>query len=190
MKNNNLIIRVMIALATMILAGSLWILTLYIYDEYLSNIFTMQFSVLNIFIIIASNIILAILFIYLIIRLIKGLMKFMSSYTLTEGIIGIIGVIISLRIAWVMEFIFIKIPIVGNFLLVLISIILGVVGWIESIKRKDEMALLVTIPKPMPIDYPGLPQFVYLPLPFYLESPFCKQRPFTVTMTYILQPKQ
>lgn len=143
MKNNNLIIRVMIALATMILAGSLWILTLYIYDEYLSNIFTMQFSVLNIFIIIASNIILAILFIYLIIRLIKGLMKFMSNYTLTEGIIGIIGVIISLRIAWVMEFIFIKIPIVGNFLLVLISVILGVVGWIESIKRKDEILAFI-----------------------------------------------
>ncbi|MDD2371910.1 MAG: hypothetical protein PHQ32_07950 [Firmicutes bacterium] len=143
MKNNNLILKVMIALATMVLAVSLWLLTVFIYNEYLSNIFTMQFSIINIIIIIAINIIVAIVLIYLIIRLIKGLMKFMSSYTLAEGIIGIIGVIIGLRIAWVMEFIFIKIPIVGNYLLVLISIILGVVGWIESIKRKDEILAFI-----------------------------------------------
>lgn len=143
MKNNKLILKTMIALATMILAVSLWILTVYIYDEYLSNIFTMQFSILNIIIIIVINIIVAIILIYLIIRLIKGLIKIMSTYTLAEGIIGIIGVIIGLRIAWVMEFIFIKIPIVGNYLLVLVSIILGIVGWIESIKRKDEILTFI-----------------------------------------------
>lgn len=143
MNNNNLIMRVMIALATMILAGSLWILTGYVYNEYLSNIFTMQFSLLNIIIIVVINFILAILLLYLIFRLIKGLRKFMSNYTLVEGIIGIIGVIISLRIAWVMEFIFVKIPIVGNYLLVMVSIILGVVGWIEAVKRKDEILAFI-----------------------------------------------
>ncbi len=143
MKNNSLILKAMVAMATMILAVSLWLLTVYIYNEYLSNIFTMQFSIFNIIIIIIVNIITAIILIYLIIRLIKGLIKFMSSYTLAEGIIGIIGVIIGLRIAWVMEFIFIKIPIVGNYLLVLISIILGVVGWVESIKRKDEILVFI-----------------------------------------------
>lgn len=135
--NNKLIVKVLVGLATAILAVLLWISTVYTYNNYLSKMFTL--SPLMVVGIILLDIILAVLIIYLILRLIKGLVTFASTYTLTEAIIGIIGVIIGLRLAWVMEFIFVNIPFVGNYLMVFISIVFGTVGWLESIKRKDEI---------------------------------------------------
>lgn len=139
MKNSKLILSLLLGLATVILAGLLWVATIYTYDHYLSKIFTMEFSPLLATAIITIDIILAALMVYIILRLIKGLVGFASTYTLTEAIIGVIGVIIGLRIAWVMEFIFVKIPFIGDFLLVLISVVFAAVGWLESIKRKDEI---------------------------------------------------
>lgn len=143
MKNNSVIVKALIALATMVLAVSLWVLDLYFYENYLSKIWTAEVSLLNVLLMVALNIGLALLIVLIIYKLIRGIIKFVATYTFIEVMIGIVGVIVSLRIAWVMEFIFIKIPFVGNYLLVLLSIILGAVGWIETIKRKDEILAFI-----------------------------------------------
>ena len=147
MKHKGAVIKSLIALATIILASLFDFLTVYIYENYLINIFTMQLSILNILIIVLGNIILAILIIYLLFKFIKIMIDFVSNYTFIEMLIGIVGVIISLRIAWLTEFIFVKIPIIGNYLLILISIVLGITGWIVALKRKNEIFNFIGIKK-------------------------------------------
>lgn len=147
MKRKGAVIKSLIVLATIILASLLVFLTVYIYENYLINIFTMQLSILNILIIVFSNIILAILIIYPLFKFIKIMIDFLSNYTFIEMLIGIVGVIISLRIAWLTEFIFVKIPIIGNYLLILISIVLGIAGWMVALKRKNEIFNFIGIKK-------------------------------------------
>lgn len=141
MPNNRLIIKVLMGLATAVLAVLLWYATIYTYENYLSKIFTISLPVGAA--IILLEILLAAGIIYLILRLIRGLVAFAATYTLTESIIGIIGVILGLRLAWVLEFILVKIPFVGEYLLVFISIVFGTFGWLESIKRKDEILAFI-----------------------------------------------
>ena len=107
----------------------------------------MKLSILSIIIIVVINVILAILIIYLLFRFIKIMIDFISNYTFIEVLIGIVGVVISLRIAWLMEFIFVKIPIIGNYLLILLSIVLAVAGWMIALKRKDEIFNFIGIKK-------------------------------------------
>lgn len=147
MKNTSGVIKSLIALATIILASLLVYLTVYIYENYLKNIFTMQLSIINIIIMIVVNIGLAILIIYLIYKLIKIMINFISNYTFVEVVIGVIGIIISLRIVWLTEFIFVKIPIIGNYLLILLSVVLGVVGWMLALKKKDEIFSFIGLKK-------------------------------------------
>ncbi|MCI0502348.1 MAG: hypothetical protein L0Y48_02015 [Fusobacteria bacterium] len=147
MKNTSGVIKSLIALATIILASLLVYLTVYIYENYLKNIFTMQLSIINIIIMIVVNIGLAILIIYLIYKLIKIMINFISHYTFVEVVIGVIGIIISLRIVWLTEFIFVKIPIIGNYLLILLSVVLGVVGWMLALKKKDEIFSFIGLKK-------------------------------------------
>ena len=147
MKNTSGVIKSLIALATIILASLLVYLTVYIYENYLKNIFTMQLSIINIIIMIVVNIGLAILIIYLIYKLIKIMINFISNYTFVEVVIGVIGIIISLRIVWLTEFIFVKIPIIGNYLLILLSVVHGVVGWMLALKKKDEIFSFIGLKK-------------------------------------------
>ena len=147
MKNTSGVIKSLIALATIILASLLVYLTVYIYENYLKNIFTMQLSIINIIIMIVVNIGLAILIIYLIYKLIKIMINFISNYTFVEVVIGVIGIIISLRIVWLTEFIFVKIPIIGNYLLILLSVVLGFVGWMLALKKKDEIFSFIGLKK-------------------------------------------
>lgn len=143
MKNNSLIIRALVALGIMVVAVSLWVLDLYLYDTYLRDVWKADFSVVGVLLVAAGNIGLAVLAIYLVYRLIKGIIRFVSTYTFVEVMIGVVGAIIGLRIAWVMEFIFVKIPVVGDYFLVLLSVVLGIVGWLETIKRKEEILAFI-----------------------------------------------
>lgn len=147
MKDNKNFIKFLISIATIILASLLVFLTVYIYNNYLKNVFEMKLSVISIVSIVIINIVLAILIIYLLIKFIKITIEFISKYSFVEVLIGVVALVICLRIAWLTEFIFVRIPIIGNYLLILLSISLGIAGWVIALKRKDEIFSFIGIKK-------------------------------------------
>lgn len=122
-----------IIIATILLAASY-----YFFQTFLTVVNPALFII-----IIIVDVLLAVIFAYLLIKistkLVRSILQFSNNRSILELVIGGIGAIIALVIAFLLGLSIGNLPLIGIYLNVFISLVFAYLGWNMAIKRKDEI---------------------------------------------------